>query len=222
MAYRAAPVCEGEGCVRPAVGTVLDRRTGERCTSHGTTGGTSVGGTAAGMTTAGGMATAGGGMGGAGTGGITAGGGGGGTTTCTRYYDVKVEWPDRTGWLAVGSHTYGEVRTGDRAELRVWRGEAVRLVVRGRTYEYAPSSQGSVMPWLALGCLILAAGVWALVSGRPSGILAFPNFGWLFVAIGVGWMGSMALFGEHLLVWAFAIVWTGFAVFWTVGAWRVV
>ncbi|MET9433955.1 hypothetical protein [Streptomyces sp. NPDC006551] len=220
MVYREAPVCEGEGCVRTAAGTVLDRRTGERCTSNGTTGGTSVGGTAAGMTAGGGMATAGGSMGGAGAGGITAGGGGSGGTTCTRYYHVEVEWPDGTAWLTVGSDTYDEVRTGDRAELRLWQGEVVRLVVRGRTHEYAPSSQDSVMPWLALACLIVAAGAWALVSGRPSGILAFPNFGWLFVAVGVGWLGSMALFGGHVLIWAFAIVWTGFAVFWIVTAWR--
>ncbi|MGW7428377.1 hypothetical protein ACWGIN_02395 [Streptomyces sp. NPDC054861] len=230
MEYRDAPVCAsgggggsgagGEGCVRREAGTVLDRRTGERCTSNGTSGG---GGsvTAGGMTIGGGggMATAGGSTGGTVTGGVTAGGGTGGTT-CTTYYDVEVEWPGRTAWLAVGSETYEEARAGDRAEVRLWKGEVVRLEVRGHSHAYAPSSQSGVLPWLALGCLILAAGAWGAVSGRLSGLFAFPNFGWLFVAAGVGWLGSMALFGGNPLVWAFAIVWTGFAVFWIVGAWR--
>ncbi|MFG2098499.1 hypothetical protein [Streptomyces sp. NPDC048612] len=228
MAYRDAPVCEagsrsgngadGEACVRREVGTVLDRRTGEHCTSNGTSGGTSGGITTIGG--GGGMASAGGSTGGAVTGGVTAGGGGGGTT-CTTYYDVEVEWPDRTVWLAVESETYDEVRTGDRAEVRLWRGEVVGLKVRGRTHSYAPSSQSGVLSWLALGCLLLAAGAWGVVSGRLSGLLAFPNFGWLFVAIGVGWLGAMALFGGPPLVWGFAIAWTGFAVFWIVGAWRI-
>jgi hypothetical protein len=225
MVYRDAPVCEvgtgrgngddGEACVRREAGTVLDRRTGEHCTSNGTSGGTTGGVTTIG---GGGMAGAGGSMGGTVTGGVAGGGGGG--TTCTRYHDVKVEWPDRTAWLAVGSQTYDEVRTGDRSEVRLWRGEVVGLEVRGRTYSYAPSSQSGVLPWLALGCLLLAAGAWGAMSGRLSGLLAFPNFGWPFVAVGVGWLGSMALFGGHPLVWGFAILWTGFAVFWIVSAWR--
>ncbi|MGW5972085.1 hypothetical protein [Streptomyces sp. NPDC055186] len=228
MTYRDAPVCEagsqkrnggdGKACVRREAGTVLDRRTGEHCTSSGTSGGgvASVGG----GTSVGGMAGAGGSTGGAVTGGVTAGGGGGGTT-CTPYYSVEVEWPDRTAWLAVRSETYDEVRTGDRAEVRLWRGEVVELEVRGRTHSYAPSSQSGVLPWLALGCLTLAVGVWGAVSGRLSGLLAFPNFGWLFVAFGVGWLGVMALFGGHPVIWGFAIVWTGFAVFWIVSAWRI-
>ncbi|MFK0256262.1 hypothetical protein [Streptomyces sp. NPDC090445] len=159
MAYRDAPVCDvgsrtgnggdGEACVRREAGTVLDRRTGERCTHNGTSGGT-IGGPSGGVTTigGGGMASAGGITGGTVTGGVTAGGGGGGTT-CTTYHDVKVEWPERTAWLAVGPETYDEVRTGDRAEVRLWRGEVVGLGVRGRTHSYAPSSQSGVLPWLA-------------------------------------------------------------------------
>ncbi|MEV6473959.1 hypothetical protein [Streptomyces sp. NPDC051657] len=224
--YRDAPVCEpgsrrgggdaGKACVRRETGTVLDRRTGEHCTSNNTSGGTSGGVTTIGG--AGGMA-AGGSAGGAVTGGVSSGGGGGGTT-CTTYYDVKVEWPGGTAWLAVRSPTYDEVRKGERAEVRLWRGQAVGLEVRGRTHSYAPSSQSGVLPWLALGCLILAVGAWAVVSGRLSGLFAFPNFGWLFVAFGVGWLGSLALFGGSPVVWGFAIVWTGFAVFWIVSAWR--
>lgn len=146
--------------------------------------------------------------------------GGGGGTTCTTYHNVEVEWPGRTAWLAVRSGTYDRLRTGDRAEVRLWRGEVVGLEVRGRTHSYPPSSQDRVLPWLALGCLLLAAGTWAAVSGRLSGLFSFPNFGWLFVAFGVAWLGVMALFGGHPLVWGFAIVWTAFAVFWIVSAWR--
>ncbi|MER5961369.1 hypothetical protein [Streptomyces sp. NPDC002057] len=221
LEYRDAPACaagSGEGgaeCVRRETGTVLDRRTGEHCTSNGTSGGTAAGTTIGG---GGGMATAGGSTGGVVAGGVTTGGGGG--TTCTPYYDIEVEWLARTAWLSVGSPTYREVRTGDRAELRLWRGEVVALGVRGHSHSYAPSSQRGVLPWLAVGCLILAAGAWAVVSGRLSGLLAFPTFGWLFVAAGVGWLGALALFGGHPVTWAFALAWTGFAVFWTVSAWR--
>ncbi|MFF8605775.1 hypothetical protein ACF06X_07540 [Streptomyces sp. NPDC015346] len=225
MVYRDAPVCagegegwgRGEGCVRTAVGTVTDRRTGENCTSSGTSGGGAPV-TVGGVTAGGGMATAGGSMGGTVTGGVTAGGGGG--TTCTRYYRVEVEWPERTAWLSVGSDTYDEAEKGDRAKLGLWQGEVVRLELRGHTHTYPPSSQSGVGMWLAIAALILAIGVWGAVSGRLSGLLAFPNFGLLFVAVGVGWLGSMALFGGHVVVWAFAILWTGFAVFWTWGAWR--
>ncbi|WP_237532545.1 hypothetical protein [Streptomyces sp. SID8352] len=226
MEYRDAPVCqsedgdEGEPCVRREAGTVLDRRTGERCTSNGTSGGTAGGITTGGITAGGGMNTAGGSIGGATVGGVTIAGGGGGGTTCTTYHDLKVQRPGLTTWLGVESMTYDDAREGDRAEVRLWRGDVVELRVRGHIDSYAPSSQRAVLPWIALGCLILAGGAWALLSGRFSGLFAFPNFGLLFVAVGVGWLGSMALFGGHPAVWVFAIVWTGFAVFWTVGARR--
>ncbi|HET9379503.1 MAG TPA: hypothetical protein VFP69_01565 [Streptomyces sp.] len=144
----------------------------------------------------------------------------GGGTTCDRYYEVEVEWPGRTGWLTVRPQAYDEAGRGDRAQVRLWRGDVVGLRVAGHTHAYAPPSEKGILPWLALGCLVVATGAWAAVSGRLSSLFAFPNFGWLLVAIGVGWLGSMALLGGHLLVWGFAIVWTGFAVYWTVSARR--
>lgn len=167
------------------------------------------------------MNTAGGGIGGVVAGGVTtAGGGGGGGTTCRSYYDLKVQWPGGATWLGVGSETYGEARSVDQAEVRLWQGDVVELRVRGHIHSDTPSSQQAVLPWLALGCLILAAGAWALLSGRLSGLFAFSSFGLLFVAAGVGWLGSMALFGGLPAVWVFALVWTGFAVSWTVAARR--
>ncbi|MGW1432765.1 hypothetical protein ACWD6K_29610 [Streptomyces sp. NPDC002431] len=229
MEYRDAPVCqgggrsgdadEGEPCVRREAGTVLDRRTGERCTSNSTSGGTTGGIATGGITAGGGMNTA-GGAGGVTAGGVTTAGGGSGGTTCTTYYQLKVQRPGDTTWLGVASATYDDARKGDHAEVRLWQEDVVELRVRGHIDSYPPSAQQAVLPWLALGCLILAGGAWALLSGRLSGLFAFPNFGMLFVAIGVGWLGYMALFGGHPVAWGFAIVWTGFAVFWTVSAWR--
>ncbi|MES4888641.1 hypothetical protein [Streptomyces sp. NPDC096012] len=230
MEYRDAPVCQGGGrsgdgdegelCVRREAGTVLDRRTGERCTSNDTSGGTTGGITTGGVTAGGGMNTAGGGIGGVAVGGVTTAGGGGGGTSCTTYYDLKVQRPGSTKWLSVGSETYDDARKGDHAEVRLFQGDVVELRVRGHIDSYEPSSQQAIVPWIALGCLILAGGAWALVSGRLSGLFAFFNFGSLFVALGVGWLGSMAMFGGHPVAWVFAMVWTGFAVFWTVDTWR--
>ncbi|MCX5396862.1 hypothetical protein [Streptomyces sp. NBC_00102] len=192
--YREAPLCTagneresvdgGEECVRREAGTALDRRTGEECTTDGSSAG------------------------------------GGGVTTCTTYYDLKVEWPERTAWLGVDEETYDEITKGDRAEVRLWRDDVVGLVTLGRTRSYPPPSESGALPWLAAGCLILALGAWAVVSGRLATLFAFPNFGLLFVAFGFGWLGSMALFGGHPVLWGFAILWTGFAVFWTVSARR--
>lgn len=150
----------------------------------------------------------------------TSGDGGGGTTTCTTYYDVKVERPDHTDWLAVDSGAYDKVGTGDPAEVRLWRSEVVGLKVLGHTYSYPPSSQSGVLWQLAVGCLALAVGAWAVLSGRLAELFAFHSFGLLFVAFGTAWIGSLALFGGHPLTWAFASSWTGFAVFWTVSARR--
>ncbi|MGC4945696.1 hypothetical protein ACLQ2N_05685 [Streptomyces sp. DT224] len=230
MEYRDAPVCqdvgrngdgnEGELCVRRETGTVLDLRTGEHCTSNGTSGGTTVGISTGGSTAGGGMNTAGGAIGGATAGGGTTAGGGGGGTTCTTNHDLKVQRPGGTTWMGVGWVTYRDAREGDHAEVRLWRGDVVELRVRGHVDFYTPSSQQVVLPWLALGCLILVGGAWALLSGRLSGLFAFPNIGLLFVAVGVGWLGYMALFGGRPVVWVLAIVWTGSAVLRTVGAWQ--
>ncbi|MEU1088424.1 hypothetical protein ABZ401_16625 [Streptomyces sp. NPDC005892] len=150
----------------------------------------------------------------------TSGDAGSGTTTCSTYYDVQVERPGHTDWLSVGPGAYDEAEKGDRAEVRLWRGEIVGLEVPGHTETYAPSSQSGVFWRLAAGCLILLVGGWGVVSGRLSSLFAFHSFGLLFVAFGTAWLGSMALFGGHPLTWGFAIVWTGFAVFWTVTARR--
>jgi len=48
-----------------------------------------------------------------------------GGRTCTTYYEIKVEWPDGADWLRVPSHMYDQAKKGDRAEVRLWRGEVV-------------------------------------------------------------------------------------------------
>lgn len=198
MDYRDAPVCaagsDDDGCVRRVPGTVLDRRTGVECTETGS-------GTTAGGETHGG-------------------GTGGSTTTCRRYHDVEVEWPGRTEWLGVAGEAYEKAGKGDRAEVRLWRGEAVGLKVAGHTIAYAPDSEEDVSRWLVAGFLAAVVCLWAAVSGRFPASFMFSGTGWLFVAVGVGWIGSLILLGGHFLTWVFALVWMGFVTVWTVNARR--
>ncbi|GGV76619.1 hypothetical protein GCM10010499_34700 [Streptomyces thermoviolaceus subsp. apingens] len=144
-----------------------------------------------------------------------------GGRTCTTYHEIKIEWPDGADWLRVPSHMYDQAKKGDRAEVRLWRGEVVGVEVRGRDHSYPPSSQTSVLVGIALSFLGLLVGVWGAVSGRLSDLFAFPNWGWPMVAFGVGGIGSLALFGGHPVAWGIAILWTGFMVYWVVGAWEV-
>ncbi|MEU9704741.1 hypothetical protein [Streptomyces sp. NPDC047981] len=185
--YRAASVCDREGCVRPAVGEVLDRRTGERCTTSSSSGGTSggtvtIGGAGPGM------------AGGAGGGTVTIGGttAGGTTTTCTTYHQLRVGWQGDTSWLEVERRAYDEARPGDRAELRFWQGKAVRLEVRGHVSTYPPPTQSRLWPWmmvvwLALGLLLAGA------VGMPPVFLLFGGFVWGLVGMFVAFVAGLLL-----------------------------
>ncbi|MFE2526852.1 hypothetical protein ACFXEL_21690 [Streptomyces sp. NPDC059382] len=189
-AYGRAFVCGGEECLHEETGEVRDRRTGQTCTSNGTSGGTTTGGAPA---TIGGVAAGAGGVGGAP---VTIGGGGGNAgTSCTRYHDVKLAWSGGSDWLGVAAETYEEVRAGDRARLRTWQGQVVRLEIGGLVRTYPPASQTGLWSRVLLLWLGLGVAVWALVSGRRSDLygLAVP---WCMVAF------PTTLFGPALLMWS--------------------
>ncbi|MFD9377568.1 hypothetical protein ACFWBH_18840 [Streptomyces sp. NPDC059999] len=190
VTYERALVCGGEECLHEETGEVRDRRTGETCTSNGTSGGTTAGGAPA---TIGGVAAGAGGAGGAP---VTIGGGGGNAgTSCTRYHDVKVAWSGGSDWLGVAPETYEEAGAGDRARLRTWKGQVVRLEIDGHVRTYPPASESGLWWRVLLLWLGLGVGAWALVSGRRSDFygLAVP---WAMVAM------ATALFGPGLLMWS--------------------
>ncbi|MFJ9074880.1 hypothetical protein ACIRO3_06435 [Streptomyces sp. NPDC102278] len=190
VVFGRASVCGGEDCVHEETGEVRDRRTGQTCTSNGTSGGTTAGGVPA---TIGGAAAGAGGAGGAP---VTIGGGGGNAgTSCTRYHDVKVAWSGGADWLGVAEETYEKARAGDRARLRTWQGQVVRLEVGGRVRTYPPASETGLWSRVLLLWLGLGVGAWALVSARRSVFygLAVP---WCVVAM------PTTLFGPGLLMWS--------------------
>lgn len=165
VVFREAPLCDRDGCVRPETAEVRDRRSGERCTSTGTSGGTAAGG----VTT-------------------TTGGG----SSCTTHYSLRVTWSGRSEWLEVGSEAYAEARPGDRVPLRTWEGRVVRLEVGTHIRSYPPAAQTDMWPSMALAWSALSLAAWALVSARPIALLPL-GFAWFMLIILIGMIGPPVL-----------------------------
>ncbi|EST19102.1 hypothetical protein [Streptomyces roseochromogenus] len=142
-----------------------------------------------------------------------------GVEHCTTSYELRVRRPDRTQWLGVDAGTYDDAHRGDPAELRIWHGAVVRMTVDGHTETYSPPSSDS-MAWRLSGAwLFLGLGSWAVVSGRPSELIAFPNFGWLWLTIPFVMVVHGVLLGDvPELAWAGLM--GAFGVAWMVFAWR--
>ncbi|MFD5265349.1 hypothetical protein [Streptomyces sp. NPDC058335] len=98
-----------------------------------------------------------------------------GHTSCTTSYSMDVRFDGRTQSLGVAKDTYDDTARGDRAELRIWRGEVVRMVVGGHTEGYLTSSEWALAGWLILGWALLAA-AWLALFGL-----------WLYPLLG-GWL----------------------------------
>ncbi|MFI8823737.1 hypothetical protein [Streptomyces sp. NPDC053431] len=98
-----------------------------------------------------------------------------GLSSCSTSYSVEVRFGERTQSLTVDRKTYRAVNRGDEARLRLWHGEVVRLMARGRTEGYLTSDEWASAGWLFLGWLLLA-GAWLAVFGL-----------WLFPLVG-GWL----------------------------------
>ncbi|MGI5478812.1 hypothetical protein [Streptomyces lavendofoliae] len=102
-----------------------------------------------------------------------------GLRSCTTHYSVTVRFGGRSEGLDVEERTYRAVRRGDTAELRLWRGEVVRMVVRGHTETYLTSSEWASLGWLLLGWALLGASWVALL-----GLRLFPLLGgWLVLTV---------------------------------------
>ncbi|MET9503972.1 hypothetical protein ABZY42_19985 [Streptomyces sp. NPDC006622] len=102
-----------------------------------------------------------------------------GLSSCTTNYSVRVRFGGRAQSLAVGKNTYDGTDRGDRAELRLWRGEVVRMVVGGHVESYLTSSEWALAGWLILGWA-LAAAAWLALFG----LWLYPLLaGWLVLAV---------------------------------------
>ncbi|MCB5181728.1 hypothetical protein [Streptomyces antimicrobicus] len=177
LAYRDAVVCNRDGCVRKETGTILDRRSGQHCTTSSGSAGSTAG-------TAGGT---------------------GGTSTCTPYYQVRVSWQGGTDWLGTSRKAYQEAKPGDAAELRTWRGSVVRMEAYGEVSSYPPRAEASLDEWLALAWVSAIVLLWSLFAGRLLALfhLLFAGF---FVVVLNGLFGTALLFWLPLVFCAVQVV----------------
>ncbi|MEH0577791.1 hypothetical protein QBA54_25705 [Streptomyces sp. B21-108] len=103
----------------------------------------------------------------------------GGGQSCTTDYDLKVRFGPRTKSLGVESSTYRATDRGDQADLRLWRGQVVRMVVQGHVETYLTSDEWAFAGWLILAWAMLAASWLALF-----GLWLYPLlWGWLVLTV---------------------------------------
>lgn len=98
-----------------------------------------------------------------------------GAQSCTTNYYARVRFGGRSEELGVGKAFYDDVERGDRAELRLWRGDVVRMVAEGHTERFFTTTELASAGWLFLTWALLGA-VWLAVFGL-----------WLFPLLG-GWL----------------------------------
>lgn len=152
--YRDAPLCPAgrsgpaDDCVERSAERVAETATSRSCTTMWTVGGASEGTT---------VGSAGGTVQGATAGNDPP------ITTCSDSYRLRLRGSER--WLDIEKGTYDDVRRGDRAQVRTWRGTVVELRVRGHTEEFlAPEEWVALLRLAVLWLAALTAG-WVVVSG---------------------------------------------------------
>ncbi|NEA63448.1 hypothetical protein [Streptomyces sp. SID12488] len=102
-----------------------------------------------------------------------------GVSSCTVTYSVHVRFGQHSQWLTVDASTYRAVEMGDRADLRLWHGEVVRMTTQGHTEDYLTASELASAGWLILAWLLLGA-TWPTLFGvRLIGLLP----GWLVLTV---------------------------------------
>ena len=103
----------------------------------------------------------------------------GGGRSCTTNYHLKVRFGPRTKSLGVEKSTYRAADRGDRADLRFWRGQVVRMAVGGHVETYLTSDEWAFAGWLLLAWALLAAALLALL-----GLWLYPLlWGWLVLTV---------------------------------------
>lgn len=138
--------------------------------------------------------------------------------SCTTRFSLRLRYADHSAWRDVGWDAYDDARRGDRAELRTWHGDVVRLTVRGHTATYDPSSTNSMDVWLIAAWLLLGLAIRVLRSGRPAHPLASP-FLWLWLALPVSWLVHGALLGASTGKWITAGAAAAFGILFVGGLW---
>ncbi|MDJ0385960.1 hypothetical protein [Streptomyces sp. G-G2] len=125
----------------------------------------------------------------------TSAGGASGGESCSTSYSLRIVWPGGSQWLEVGPEAYAEARTGERAQLRIWKGQVVGLDVLGHSRAYPPASQTDLGPPLILVWLAFGVAGWAVLSGRAVTLLPL-GF--------AGLMGSIVIqmVGADIFMWS--------------------
>ncbi|MBG0855646.1 hypothetical protein I2W78_28320 [Streptomyces spinoverrucosus] len=138
-----------------------------------------------------------------------------GVRSCTTHYSAQVRFGEREEWLDVDEHTHDAVRPGDRADLRLWHGQVVRMETRGHTEIYLTSSEFATLGWLIFAWLLLGAALLALfgpwlfplVGGWLVLIIPYLNVTYSLLGLDpMGWLG-----------WTITVVLTGVGIW---GMWR--
>ncbi|WP_448319011.1 hypothetical protein [Streptomyces sp. CO7] len=102
-----------------------------------------------------------------------------GSQTCTTNYSARVRFGERTEKLGVGKGFYDDVERGDRAELRLWRGDVVRMTAAGHTERFFTNTELASAGWLILGWVLLGL-AWVAVLG----LRLFPLLGgWMVLSV---------------------------------------
>ncbi|MFE5207415.1 hypothetical protein [Streptomyces sp. NPDC056600] len=102
-----------------------------------------------------------------------------GAQSCTTNYSARVRFGERTEKLGVGKAFYDDVERGDRAELRLWRGDVVRMTAGGHIERFFTTTELASAGWLILGWVLLGL-AWVAVLG----LRLFPLLGgWMVLSV---------------------------------------
>ncbi|MFE3250691.1 hypothetical protein [Streptomyces sp. NPDC059209] len=129
-----------------------------------------------------------------------------GRPVCRNTYKLKLRHGERREVVAVRQDAYGDVRRGDRVELRTWRGELASMTLHGDTRIYESDSWMPVAAGLGVGWLVLGVAVWAAVSGRLASLFVSTNVPWILPGLTFVLLGQTVLLGARVIEWVYSVV----------------